>query len=114
MGCTLHRGRRSGRRSCSSTEACIGGGRMGGTILCDVTDSPEGRSAAECAHVLGARLGLRVVLVCVVEEVTPAARESVTGRQRQSGAERTVEAIARELGNGAETRVAIGDQAEAL
>ena len=52
---------------------------MGGTILCDVTDSPEGRSAAECAHVLGARLGLRVVLVCVVEEVTPAARESVTG-----------------------------------
>jgi len=87
---------------------------MGGTILCDVTDSPEGRSAAECAHVLGARLGLRVVLVCVVEEVTPAARESVTGRQRQSGAERTVEAIARELGNGAETRVAIGDQAEAL
>jgi nucleotide-binding universal stress UspA family protein len=38
----------------------------------------------------------------------------VTGRQDRSGAERTLEAIARELGHAAETRVAVGEHAEAL
>jgi nucleotide-binding universal stress UspA family protein len=70
---------------------------MGGTIVCDVTDVPAGQSAAAFASALGARLGLRLVLVCV----GPAA-------------EQRLEAIARELGHGADTRVAVGDHAEAL
>ncbi|HYZ78393.1 MAG TPA: universal stress protein [Gaiellaceae bacterium] len=87
---------------------------MRGTVLCDVTDSLAGRSAAEFAGALGARLGLRLVLVHVVTGVPRAALESVTGRQLRSGAERTVAAIAHELGHDAETRVAVGDHAEAL
>jgi nucleotide-binding universal stress UspA family protein len=85
---------------------------VGGTILCDVTDSLAGRSAGEYAHALAARLGLRVVLVFVIDGAV-AARESVTGRQRQSGAEQTLAATADELG-GAETRLAFGDHAEVL
>ena len=71
---------------------------MGGTILCDVTDPPVGESAAEFAGALGARLGLRLVLVYVVSGLSAVARESVTGRQDRSGAERTLDSIARELG----------------
>ena len=70
---------------------------MGGTIVCDVTDSLAGRSAAEFAGALGARLGLRLVLVHV-----------------GSDAERTLESVARRLGRLTETRVAMGDHAEAL
>ena len=87
---------------------------MGGTIVCDVTDAREGRSAAAFAHALGVRLGLRVVLAFVVEGVAAAARESVTGRQRQRGAERALATIAHELGNGVEVRITDGDRAEAL
>jgi nucleotide-binding universal stress UspA family protein len=87
---------------------------MGGTIVCDVTDPPAGQSAAEFGGALGGRLGLRLVLVYVVSEVQAVARESVTGRHDRSGAERTLEAIARELGHAAETRVAVGEHAEAL
>ena len=36
--------------------------RIGGTILCDVTEPLEGRGAAEFADAFAARLGLRVVL----------------------------------------------------
>ena len=70
---------------------------MGGTIVCDVTDSLAGCSAAEFAGALGARLGLRLVLVHV-----------------GSDAERTLESVARRLGRLTETRVAMGDHAEAL
>jgi nucleotide-binding universal stress UspA family protein len=70
---------------------------MGGTIVCDVTDSLAGRSAAEFAGALGARLGLRLVLVHVGND-----------------AERTLETVARRLGRLTETRVAMGDHAEAL
>jgi nucleotide-binding universal stress UspA family protein len=87
---------------------------MGGTILCDVTDPPVGESAAEFAGALGARLGLRLVLVYVVSGLSAVARESVTGRQDRSGAERTLDSIARELEHEAETRVAAGEHAEAL
>lgn len=87
---------------------------MRGTILCDVTEPLAGRSAAGFAGALAARLGLRLVLVHVVSGLTRAALESVTGRQLRSGAERTLAAIARELGPDAETRVAIGDHAETL
>jgi nucleotide-binding universal stress UspA family protein len=87
---------------------------MGGTIICDVTDPPAGQSAAEFGGALGARLGLRLVLVYVVSGVPAVARESVTGRQDRSGAERTLEQIARTVGHAVETRVAVGDHAEAL
>jgi nucleotide-binding universal stress UspA family protein len=70
---------------------------MGGTIVCDVTDPLAGPSAAEFAAALGSRLELRVVLVHVGVE-----------------AERRLEALARGVGRDAETRVAVGDHAEAL
>jgi nucleotide-binding universal stress UspA family protein len=87
---------------------------MSGTIVCGVTESPEGRSAAELAHALGLRLGLRTVLVHVVDGVPAGTDESLTARQRQSGAERTLNEIAREIGNGSEKRVVLGARAEAL
>jgi nucleotide-binding universal stress UspA family protein len=86
---------------------------MGGTIVCGVS-ATEGREAADLAGALGARLGLRLVLVSVVDGVPAAARESLTGRQRQSGAERMLWEIAHELGGTAETRVVHGHRAEAL
>jgi nucleotide-binding universal stress UspA family protein len=86
---------------------------MGGTIVCGVSEA-EGRAAADLAGALGARLGLRLVLVSVVDGVPDAARESLTGRQRQSGAERMLRDITRELGGSAETRVVHGQRAEAL
>src|SRR5919205_204602 len=74
-----------------------GGGVMGGTIVCDVTEPLPGRSAAEFAAALGARLGLRLVLVHVgVDE------------------DRKLETVARAFGREAETRGAVGDHAEAL
>lgn len=87
---------------------------MGGTILCDVTDPLARQSAAESAGALAARLGLRLVLVCVIPGVPPAARESLTDGQHRSVPERTLETIVRRLGHDAETRVAMGDHAEAL
>jgi nucleotide-binding universal stress UspA family protein len=66
---------------------------MGGTIVCDVTDPLAGRSAAEFASVIGARLGLRVVFV-------------VVGRER--------EAVSAELAHDAELRVVVGDHAEGV
>jgi nucleotide-binding universal stress UspA family protein len=85
---------------------------MSGTIVCGVTESPEGRSAAELAHALGLRLGLRTVLVHVVDGVPAGTDESLTARQRQSGAERTLNEIAREIGG--EKRVVLGARAETL
>jgi nucleotide-binding universal stress UspA family protein len=70
---------------------------MGGTILCDVTDPLAGQSAAAFASALGARLGLRLVLVHV-----------------GNGGERTLQTIARELAYDVETRVAAGDHADAV
>jgi len=87
---------------------------MGGTIVCGVTGSPDGRSAAELAHALGARLGLRLVLVHIVDGVPPGTQESLTARQRQTGAENILNTIAREIGNGAERRMVLGGRAEAL
>ena len=85
-----------------------------GTIVCGVTESTEGRSAAQLARALGARLGLRLVLVHVVDGLPAGAHESVTARQRQTGAEATLNAIAREIGNGTEKRIALGDRAQGL
>lgn len=87
---------------------------MSGTIICGVTESPNGRGAAELAHALGLRLGLRLVLVHVVDGVPAGTHESLTARQRWSGAERTLDEVAREIGDGTEKRVVLGDRAEAL
>lgn len=86
----------------------------GGTIVCGVTESEDGRSAAELARALGARLGLRLVLVHVLDGVPFGADESLTVRQRQTGAENVLNAIARDVGNGTEKRIVLGDRAGAL
>lgn len=87
---------------------------MTGTIVVGVTDTPEGRGAAQLAAALGERLGLRLVLAHVVD-APPAALESVTTRQGLSGGERTLAEIAREVtDNGADVRVVVGRRAERL
>jgi nucleotide-binding universal stress UspA family protein len=54
------------------------------------------------------------VLVYVVDGVPTGTHDSLTARQRQTGAERTLNEIAREIGNGTEKRVVLGDRAEAI
>jgi len=76
---------------------------MSGTIVCGVTPSADGRSAAELAHALGLRLALRIVLVHVVD-----------ANERSTVAEQTLREIAREIGHDTERRVVLGDRAEAL
>jgi nucleotide-binding universal stress UspA family protein len=85
---------------------------MGGTIVCGVSGA-AGHGAAELAGALRARLGLRLVLVSVLDGLPPEATDSLAGRQRQAGAEGALVRIARELGD-AEMRVVVGDRAEAL
>jgi nucleotide-binding universal stress UspA family protein len=87
---------------------------LGGTIVCGVRESLDGRSAAELACAIGARLGLRLVLVHVVDGVPPGTEASLTSRQRRAGGEHILNAVARELGNGTEKRVVLGDRAEGL
>jgi nucleotide-binding universal stress UspA family protein len=87
---------------------------MGGTLVCGVTDTPDGRSAAELARALGARLGLRLVLVHVVDGVPSGTQESLTARQKQTGAEQLLSEIAREVGDGTEKRVMVGPRADVL
>lgn len=86
----------------------------GGTIVCGVTETADGRSAAELARALVTRLGLRLVLVHVLDGVPPGTHESLTARQRAAGAEQTLNEIAREIGNGTEQRLMVGNRAEAL
>lgn len=86
---------------------------MGGTIVCGVGETAEGRAAAEAAGALRARLGSRLVLVSVLDG-PEAAGDSVTGRQRQSGSERKLQKIAAQIGDSTETRVAHGNPADAL
>jgi nucleotide-binding universal stress UspA family protein len=86
---------------------------MVGTIVCGVRDAAQDGQVAEVAAALGDRLDLRLVLVHVVDGVASVAPESVTGRQRQSGAERMLDQVSRAVG-GAETRVVIGHRGDAL
>jgi len=81
---------------------------MGGTVVCGVTETLAGRGAADLAHALGARLGLRVVLVHVVEAEGPNAR------QLQAGAERILNQIVVEIGAVTEARLMRGNPADAL
>src|SRR5207302_8867617 len=92
-----HSHQRLTARSCGLTLRRIRSKTMGGTILCGVTDSSDGRAAAQLAVALGERLGLRLVLAHVVD-VPAGSEESVTARKGQAGAERSLEAIAREIG----------------
>jgi nucleotide-binding universal stress UspA family protein len=87
---------------------------MGGTIICDVTEAVAGRSAAEFAGALAARLDLRLVLVYVLTAAPNGADESVTARQERTGAEQTLDEIAREIGHDAELRLVVGGHAEAV
>jgi nucleotide-binding universal stress UspA family protein len=87
---------------------------MGGTIICDVTEGTAGRSAAEYAGALGARLDLRLVLVYVLDGLPKGADDSVTARQLRSGAEQTLDEIARAISHDAELRLVAGDHAEAV
>jgi nucleotide-binding universal stress UspA family protein len=87
---------------------------MGGTVVCGVTGTPDGQSAADLAHALGTRLGLRLVLVHVVEGVLLSAHDSLTGRQRQAAAEQILNEIAVEIGDGTEKRIMLGTPADAL
>lgn len=87
---------------------------MGGTVVCGVTETPDGRSAADLAHALGMRLGLRLVLVHVVEGVPPGTHDSLSSRQRLAGAGRLLNDIALEIGVGTEQRTLLGDRADAL
>jgi len=48
---------------------------VGGTILCGVTDTPEGRGAAQLAGALAERLGSRLVLANAVDDGPPGADE---------------------------------------
>ena len=86
----------------------------GGTLICGVDETAEGADAPAIGYALAARLGLRLVLVSVVDGVPPGAQESLTARQRQAGADRTLQLIARDLGVGVEHRVVLGEPAEAL
>jgi nucleotide-binding universal stress UspA family protein len=85
-----------------------------GTVVCGVTETPDGRDAAELAGALRARLGLRLVLVHVLDGVPPGTGESLSARQRQAGAEQALNEIARDVGEGTEKRIMLGDRAEAL
>jgi nucleotide-binding universal stress UspA family protein len=87
---------------------------MSGTIVCDVTEPAAGRSAAEFAAALGARLDLRLVLVHVLTGVPDGAEESLTARQRRRGAQRTIDEIARGVCHEAELRLVVGNHAEAV
>jgi nucleotide-binding universal stress UspA family protein len=86
----------------------------GGTLICGVTETPDGRSAANLARALVARLEMRLVLVHVLDGVPRGGHESLTTRQRQAGAERILDEVARDIGNGTEKRVLVGARADAL
>jgi nucleotide-binding universal stress UspA family protein len=86
----------------------------GGTIVCGVDDLAEARPAAELASALGARLGLRLVLVHVLDGIPAGTDESVGARQQQSGAERMLALLAGDLGDGVETRLVPGARGETL
>jgi nucleotide-binding universal stress UspA family protein len=87
---------------------------MGGTVLCGVTATSEGRGAVQLAGALSDRLGLRLVLAHVVD-VHPTAHESLTARQGEIGAARAVQGVARDLGlREVGIRVVMGHRAEQL
>ncbi|MGH3001776.1 MAG: universal stress protein [Gaiellaceae bacterium] len=86
---------------------------MSRTILCGVKDSSDGRAAARLAGALSERLGLRLVFAHVVD-LPRGSEDSVTGRQKQTGAARAVTSLLREVAPEAECRIVLGEVPERL
>ena len=57
-----------------------------GTLICGVDDVTQAADAADIGRALATRLGLRLVLVSVLDGVPEGTHESLTARQRQAGA----------------------------
>lgn len=89
---------------------------MTGTIVCGVTDSDEGRGAAQLAGALAERLDVRLVYAHALDGVPRGAEESLTARQRLGGAERALISIAEENApaGGVELRIDFGERAQFL
>ena len=89
---------------------------MSGTIVCGVTDTEDGRAAAQLAGALAERLDVRLVYAHALDGIPRGAEESVTARQRLGGAERALTAIARENApaRGVELRIDFGERAQYL
>jgi nucleotide-binding universal stress UspA family protein len=78
-------------------------GHMQGTIVCGVTTTPEAHAAAQLAEALATRLGLRLVLVHVVD--------ADGGESRVEG---SLEALAGSLACVVELRIVHGNRLDAL
>jgi len=89
---------------------------VAGTIVCGVTDSAEGRAAAQLAGALCERLEARLVLVHAIETAPRGADAGPHARCRREAAERTLELIASATAvpRGTELRVQYGDRAAEL
>jgi nucleotide-binding universal stress UspA family protein len=87
---------------------------MGGTVVCGVTETPAGRSAVDLAHALTTRLGLRLVLVHVLDGVPLGTQGSLTARQRLAHAEQILSEVTQGIGVETEQRIMLGDRADAL
>ncbi|HET7648132.1 MAG TPA: universal stress protein [Gaiellaceae bacterium] len=87
---------------------------MGGTIVCGVTESAEAGSAAQLAGALAARLGLRLVLVHVVDGLPRSAFGSAAAREREAAGERLLETLGEDSPVDVETRLVLGDAVHGL
>ena len=91
---------------------------MGGTIVCCVSDTPEGRGALELALGLSERLQLRLVLAHVADGVSTKA-DGHGGRPSEVARERAAALLDRladeySVADSVETREAVGDEAALL
>jgi len=88
-----------------------------GTLVCGVNDSDDGRSALELAVALSERLGLRLVLAHISDDIPPVSdgdgEESVPAKANREGAARLLARLAAEYGvaDRAERRSGSGDAA---
>jgi nucleotide-binding universal stress UspA family protein len=87
---------------------------VGGTIFCGVTEAYEAGSAAQLAGALAARLGLRLVLVHVVDGLPRSAYGSDEAREREAAGERLLEALSDHCAVDVETRLVVGDAVHGL
>jgi nucleotide-binding universal stress UspA family protein len=87
---------------------------VGGTIVCGVTDSAEAGAAAQLAGALAERLGLRLVLVHVVEGLPRSAFGGEVARRREEDGERLLEALCDTCPVRADARLVLGDAVEGV
>jgi nucleotide-binding universal stress UspA family protein len=83
---------------------------MGGTIVCGIAGSAGGRGAAELGAALSARLGLRLVLVHIIDAGSP----DDPALSPAAAAEWIATALAHDVGIATETRIVAGARAETL